>query len=428
MRILHVVHAYPPSLGGSQWLISQLSRRLVERHGDEVSVFTTVARHSEHFIRDDGDALPATTEQVDGVTVRRFRVFNGLTRPRMLLASLSYRWRLPFNEHCRTLLNGPIVPGLAGAVAASGADVAMATAFPLLHMYATQRGARRARIPVVFLGALHVADEWNYDREMIFRAIRAADAYIAHTEFERDHVVARGVDPDKVRVIGGGVDVDRFSRAAGAATRRRLQIGAEPVVLMLSKHVARKRFDVLIGAMRRVWRRAPETVLVLAGGRTPYTAEIEAMLAGLAAERRANVRLLSDIEEEDKPSLLAASDLFVLPSARDSFGIVLAEAWACSKPVIGVDCGAIGSLISDGEDGLRVPYEDVEALAAAILRLVEDPALRRRLGERGLEKARRQFSWEIVTREVRETYRQAIRSRRRRRPESRLDQRARLEP
>ncbi len=65
MKILHVVHAYPPSLGGSQWLMRQLSRGLVERHHDEVTVFTTVARNTGHFIRDDGQALPETTETVD---------------------------------------------------------------------------------------------------------------------------------------------------------------------------------------------------------------------------------------------------------------------------------------------------------------------------------------------------------------------------
>ncbi|MEM7357127.1 MAG: glycosyltransferase family 4 protein [Acidobacteriota bacterium] len=411
MKILHVVHAYPPSLGGSQWLMRQLSRGLVEQHGDEVSVFTTVARHTEHFIRDDGDALPATTERLDGLTVRRFRVWNGWTRPRMLLASLSFRWRLPFNEHCRTLLNGPIIPGLTRAVATSGADVVMATAFPLMHMYAAQRGARRAGIPIVFLGALHVADAWNYDREMIFRAIRAADAYIAHTEFEHAHVLARGADPDRLRIIGGGVDVERFAGVDGVEMRRRLELGSAPVVLMLSKHVARKRFDVLIHAMRRVWEHAPEAQLVLAGGATPYTAEIEAMLDELGAGRRANVRLVRDVEEADKPALLAAADLFVLPSALDSFGIVLAEAWACSRPVIGVDSGAIGSLIADGDDGLHVPYENAEAMAAAILRLVEDPALRRRMGQAGRAKAQRNFDWPIVTRQVREVYEQAIRSR-----------------
>ncbi len=404
MKILHVVHAYPPSVGGCQRLVEKLSRELAGRHDDQVTVYTTVARNTEHFVSDDGDALPVGEEVLDGVTVKRFRVFNRMTRPRMLLASLSYRWRLPFNEHCRTLLNGPIVPGLAQAVAGSGADVVMASAFPLLHMYSALRGARRGGLPVALLGALHPGDRWNYDRAMIFRAIRRAGAYVALTRFERRHVIDRGSDPEKVHVVGGGVDVERFAEASGDAMCQRLEIGDAPVVAMVSKHVGRKRWDVLIRAMEIVWDGSPEAILVLAGGRTPYTAEIEAMVAALEPDRRARVRLVCDLEEGDKASLLAACDVFVLPSAWDSFGLVFLEAWASRKPVIGVDSGAVASLVTGGDDGLLVPYEDAPALAGAVSRLLEDPDLRRRLGESGFDKVRRRYSWEIVTAEMREIY------------------------
>lgn len=410
MKILHVVHAYPPSIGGCQLLVAKLSRELVRQHGDEVSVYTTVARNTEHFVHDDGQALPATTETIDGVTVRRFPVFNRWTRPRMLLASLTYRWRLPGHELFRTWLNGPIVFGLARAVESSGADVVMASAFPLLHMYAALRGARRAGIPAVLLGALHVEDTWNYDREMIFRAIRRCDAYVALTEFERRHVIARGVALDRVHVVGGGVDLDRYARSTGDSARRRFGLGEGAVVTMVAKHVARKRFDVLVRAMEIVWRSVPQARLVLAGGRTPYTAEIEALLDGLGPRRQA-VHLMGDVDEDDKISLLAASDVVVLPSARDSFGLVFLEAWACRVPVVGVAAGAIASLVADGEDGLLVPYEDVPALAAAIRRLLADPELRRRMGERGFDKVRRRFSWGIVTREMRTIYEQVVQRR-----------------
>ncbi len=410
MKILHVVHAYPPSIGGCQQLVERLSRELVRQHGDEVSVFTTVARNTEHFVYDDGQALPATIEKIDGVTVRRFRVFNRWTRARMLLASLAFRWRLPGNELFRTWLNGPIVFGLERAVASSGADVVMASAFPLLHMYAALRGAQRAGIPAVLLGALHVEDRWNYDRDMIFRAIGRCDAYVALTEFERQHVIARGAAPDRVHVMGGGVDLDRYARATGDSARRRFGLGEGAVVTMVAKHVSRKRFDLLIRAMEIVWQSVPQAQLFLAGGRTPYTGEIEALLAGLGPRRQA-VQLLSDVDENDKISLLAASDVFVLPSARDSFGLVFLEAWACRVPVVGVVAGAIESLVTDGEDGLLVPYEDVPALAGAIQRLLEDPELRRRMGERGFDKVLRRFSWGIVTREMRTIYEHVVRQR-----------------
>lgn len=404
MKVLHVVHGYPPSIGGSQRLVEKISVELAHRHNDEVTVFTTVAKNMDHFIGDDGETLPVGITAMNRVEVRRFRVFNRLTRIRMLLAGLSYRWRLPGNEFCRTLLNGPIVFGMAGAIARSGADVIMAAAFPQMNMYDAIRGAKRASLPIVLCGALHVEDRWNYDREMIFRAIRKADAYIALTEFEKNHVASRGIAPETIHVIGGGVDLDAFSSARGNQIRRQLGWGDDPVVTMLAKHVERKRFDVLLDSMVAVWREQPSARVLLAGGRTNYSSVLEKRIAELPESRRERVTLISDFEEDLGPGLLAAGDLLVLPSSRDAFGIVFVEAWACRKPVIGVDLGAAASLIDHEEDGLLVPYDDPASLANAILRLLADADLRTRLGQKGYRKVQENYTWSIIGQRYREIY------------------------
>jgi len=408
VRVLHVVHGYSPSIGGTQRLVEKISLELAHSYGDEVTVFTTVARNMDHFISDDGQALPAGTTTMDGVTVRRFPVFNRLTRARMLLASLSYRWRLPGNELCRTLLNGPIVFGMTNAIAAAGADVVMAAPFPQLNMYYALRGARRAGVPIVLCGALHVEDSWNYDRRMIVRAIEKADAYVALTQFEKDHLLAKGISPDKIRVIGGGVDLDTYSNAKGKEVRREFGLGDDPVVAMFAKQVERKRFDVLLDAMGNVWKEMPSARVLLAGGRTGYSPTLENRIAELATDHRRRVTLISDFDEKIGPSLLAAADLLVLPSARDAFGLVFVEAWACRKPVIGVDLGATASVIAHEEDGLLVPFEDPEKLANAILRLLHDSDLRTRLGQRGYLKVRERYSWPKIGQRYRELYQSLI--------------------
>ncbi len=404
MKILHVVHGYPPSIGGSQHLVEKISIELARHYDDDVTVLTTVAKNMNHFIQDDGDALPAGITTENGVRVQRFRVFNRLTRVRMLMASLAFRWNLPGNEFCRTLLNGPIVFGMADAVARSNADVVMAAAFPQMNMYDAVRGARHAKVPIVLCGALHVEDRWNYDRTMIFKAIRRADAYIALTEFEKDHVVSRGVTPEKIHVIGGGVDLETYSNADGAEIRRRFGWNGDPVVVMLAKHVERKRFDVLLSAMEHVWKERPTARVLLAGGRTDYSSVLEQQIDGLQKSQRNRVTLLSDFHEDLGPSLVAAGDLLVLPSGRDAFGIVFVEAWACRKPVIGVNLGATASLIDHEQDGLLVQYEDPADLAHAILRLLGDATLRTHLGLRGLRKVQADYSWSIIARRYREIY------------------------
>lgn len=405
MKILHVVHAYPPSQGGSQTLTARLSENLVRRYGDEVTVFTTVADDLAYFWGKAVPTLPAGTEIINGVTVRRFPVFNRLSRLRWFLSGVAWRLRLPYNDRLRTLEMGPLVPGLRQAIAQSGAEVIFATAFPLLHMYAAQAGARQADSPLVLLGALHLEDQWGYQRPMIYQAIRQAAAYIAHTTYERDYLVQQQRIPaEQISVIGGGVDAALLSPSDPLAARAQWGWGAEPVILLLGKFVERKRYDLLLAAMRSIWPHYPQARLVLAGGRTAYTATVEQWLAELPQPYQANSPLLVDVTEAQKAALLAACDIFVLPSGHESFGLAFAEAWAAGKPVIGARSGAIPAVIAEGRDGLLFDYPNPASLAEQIRKLLEQPHLRTQLGQAGRQKVLDHYTWDKVTDQVRTIY------------------------
>lgn len=404
MKILHIVHGYFPSMGGAQWLVKNLSEQLVSRYRDKVIAFTTVAYNVEHFWRTGEPVMPAGIEEINGVTVRRFAVFNRLNSLRMLMAGVAYRLRLPYNDWLRTIYNGPLIRGMTRAVASSGADVVLAAAFPLMHMYYALAGARRAGIPIVFLGAIHTADRWGYDRKMIYRAIQQADAYIALTPYERDYLVGHGIREDKVSVIGAGVDANAFAKADGMKVRNRYGWGDAPVVALVAKQTARKRIDTLIAAMRKVWTVQPSARLLVAGAQTSYSAQIEEMIDALPLEQKAQITLVDNFREEDKAKLVAACDIFVLPSGEESFGIAFVEAWACGKPVIGARIGAIPSVIDAGRDGLLVAYQDADDLARAILELLADPQRRVQLGAAGRSKVLQNYTWEIVADQVRAVY------------------------
>jgi len=408
MKILHVVHGYPPSMGGSQWLVQRLSEQLVTRYGDQVTVFTTTACNIEMFWNPREPALPAGTEVINGVTVHRFPVFNRLNTLRRIAAAAAYRLRLPYNDWLRTIQQGPLIAGMTRAIASSGADVILATAFPLMHMYYAVTGARRGRIPIVLLGAIHTEDRWGYERKMIFQAIQQADAYIAYTIFERDYLIARGIPEEKITVIGGGVDADAFMRANGRVVREQYGVGDHPVVAFVGKQTARKRLDVLIEAMRRVWNARPDAHLMLAGAQTPYSLQIAEQVRRLPSSQQNQVIIVNDFREEEKPDLLAACEIFVLPSAEESLGIAFLEAWAAGKPVIGVRAGAIPSVVDEGQDGLLVPYGDPESLAHAILILLADPERRIAMGQAGQRKVLNHYTWEIFADRVRKVYQKVL--------------------
>mgnify|MGYP000431803874 CR=1 FL=1 len=406
MRILHIVQAYYPAIGGSEWLTKNLSESLVKNYGDEVTVFTTNAYKTEVFWRGQGPFMPAGVERINGVNVRRFPVFSGLQRIRELLARGSYRLRLPLHDWFRTIQTGPIILNLRQEIAASKAKVVFATSFPFMHMYDAVAGAQRGKMPVVLLGAIHPADRWGYDRPMIYQAIKKATQYIAHTAFEKDYLARHGIDKAKITIIGGGVHLEKFTCATGATIRARYGLYEQPVVGVFARHSPLKRLDIVLQAMPYVWEKRPDTYLLMAGARTAHSMQLESLIAAFPPEQRGHVILVYDFADDQKGDLFAACDLIAHPSTNESFGIVFVEAWACSKPVIGARYGAVSSVVEQGIDGLLYEYPDPESLAQAILTLINNPSKRYEMGQAGRRKVQENFTWDIVTAKLRQVYEQ----------------------
>ena len=415
MKILHVVQGYHPAIGGTEHLIKNVSEKLIELFGDQVTVYTTNAYNAFGFNERDQPLMPPGRETINGVRVRRYNVWRIWPKQGAKWQFEAYARGYPFNEYIRALWSGPICPRMFWDLCftSRGFDVAAASSFPLLHMQYLSIAGRFNRWPVVLHGGLHPEDKWGFDRAMIWQAIRRCDAYIANTTYERDYLVAHGIPGKKITVIGVGVDLPAFLRADGDKVRTRYGWGGDPVVAFIGQHGWHKGIDTLIAAMSIVWREFPAARLLIAGARTPYSATIEGQIAALGKKERERITLVYNFPDEEKPRLFAACDVFAYPSGYESFGTAFVEAWAAGKPVIGCRAGAIPSVIDEGVDGLLVPYKEPRPLAEAILVLLKDEGLRDRLGSRGQAKVQERYTWDIVARKFREVYERALFSRRR---------------
>jgi glycosyltransferase involved in cell wall biosynthesis len=164
--------------------------------------------------------------------------------------------------------------------------------------------------------------------------------------------------------------------------------------------------------MKEVWRSNGGVKLVIAGSATEFSRRIiEPEIERLPDPIRGNVININDFEEAEKASIYADCDIFVLPSKIESFGIVFLEAWMCGKPVIGCRTGPVASVVSEGQDGLLVPYGDAEELSKAITRLLADEGLRRKLGHNGREKVLRQYTWDRIVSKVESIYQALVQER-----------------
>jgi glycosyltransferase involved in cell wall biosynthesis len=208
----------------------------------------------------------------------------------------------------------------------------------------------------------------------------------------RDAWAAAGLSAERVVVVPNGVDLAEGRAAPGAAERRavRRELGVAqgaPVVATVSLLRPGKGLEVLLAAAPAVLAAHPRARFAVVGD-GPARAELEAgAAAGGVGEAVAWTGFRRDV-----PALLAAADLFVLPSLDDAFPTAILEAMAAGLPVVATRAGGIPEIVDDGATGLLVPPGDAAALARAISTLLADPAARKSLGEAGRRRAGERFS------------------------------------
>ena len=217
---------------------------------------------------------------------------------------------------------------------------------------------------------------------------RWADGFVAVSDDVAAAITAAYRPPrDRLFLIPNGVEVARYgSQAARAATRADLRLAPDArLVIVVAKLFAQKGHAVLLDALSSAGLRPDDVVLLVGEG--PERAHLEGVVEarGLGAVRFAGNR-------PDIPALLAASDLFVLPSLWEGLPMALLEAMASGLPVIATDVAGSRQVIVPDESGVIVPPGDAGALAAAIGDLLADDARRSRLGRAARQRVEAEFS------------------------------------
>lgn len=383
IRLLQLVHGYPPAVGGVEFAIRDMCERLVADHGFDVTVLTTDAYTVSNFHDASLPTIPIAGEEVQGgVRVLRFPVRAWRSRLLRQPQRVAYRLRLPGNDWLRTWFNGPISPAMLGALRSLDADVIGAASFPLNHVLYPFRRSEPRR-PVVIMPSIHTADPWGFERPNLLRLVDQAYATVARTEHERDWLLARGASPERVRVIGHGVEPDGLKPRPGAFRDSKSIDRDGYLVAYLGQQGRHKGIEVLIAAFPVLLERCPDAWLAIGGSRTGYTEELERLIAGLRPEVRTRCRLLCDLSDQEKADLLGDCDVLATPSQKEAFGITTLEAWSLRKPVIVGDSPSQSCIVGHGESGLIVPHGDARSLAEALVRLGRDPELRTAMGEAG---------------------------------------------
>ena len=217
---------------------------------------------------------------------------------------------------------------------------------------------------------------------------------------ERDEVVA-----DKVSVVLNGLKAPVPDAATTRENKRALWQNDEngPLIVCVARLQREKDLDILIAAMEMVRAKCPNARCIIAGEgdeRANLSAQIAALGMQDAIELAGFVESVAD--------LMSVADVFALPSAAEPFGLVLLEAMALGAPIVAVDAGGPPEIVVDGETGLLAPPRDADAMARAIIALVNDKSRAQKMGAAGRLRYEKGFTRERMARETRAVYERVL--------------------
>jgi len=374
-------HEFPPLGGGAGRASYYIARELVKM-GDEVDVLTT----------SDGN-LPAF-EVVDGISVHRIygkrrSVLDNNVMVTMLsfltIGTLKVIGMLKRNRYDVIHCFFTIPAGLVGIL--------------VKQMY---------RIPVIV--SLRGSDVPFYNPDEFRLQVLALQPLIRFIWRTSSRVVAlsKGLRETAQRtlhdydygVIHNGIDTDVFKPIKNPDTN---SDDSTLKLITVSRLVERKGIQYLLYALAELRMEGVDyqfKLLVVGDGN--YAAALEDLATNLKLEDA--VSFYGFCPNEKLPELYSSSDIFVLPSLTESFGQVFGEAMACGLPIIGTTVGGIPEVVIDGENGILVQPKDVSALKQAMYKLIKNPELRTKMGQRNISRIKKHFDWQVTAKQYRGIY------------------------
>ncbi|MPZ50154.1 MAG: glycosyltransferase [Dehalococcoidia bacterium] len=250
----------------------------------------------------------------------------------------------------------------------------------------------------VNVGTFHAAREsgarlYIYTRRLLSHSFRRLDGKIAVSRAAAGLIAPHF--PGYYNIIPNGVDVERFSAPAEPLTR--LNDG-KVNILFVGRLEKRKGLSYLLRAFAQVKAARPDTRLLIVGGydaRQKRGYERWVKESGLP-----DVEFVGVVSNEELPRYHHSAQIFCAPNTgNESQGIILLEAMAAGCPVVASNIDGFADVLTHGVEGLLVRPKDADALAGALLDLVDNPSLRSAMGARGSERAQ-YFSWEQVSQRV----------------------------
>ena len=232
--------------------------------------------------------------------------------------------------------------------------------------------------------------------------INESDAVTAVSEYLKERTVREFETKRDIEVIPNFVNCEVFKKSSDSKLRAQYAAVDEGLVIHISNFRPVKRTADVIELFSRLRRKQKAKLLMVGDGPERPNAEWLAQVHGIQDD----VLFLG--KSSDMERLLSISDILVLPSEQESFGLVALEAMASEVPVIATRVGGVSEVVDDGADGFLFDVGDTEAMGEAGASLLADKALRQEMGKSGRDHAHRDFCHEKIVKRYSDLYEKTI--------------------
>ena len=375
MKIAMVCPFFLPVVGGMEKHVFNLSKALIAR-GHEVTVLTSNIDH-------DGGKLPEKEDEIEGIRIVRHRTIARLGRFVSLWPSFAGELKNFDLIH----VHNPRHPhAVLAAVSAKRKPLILTPHYP---EYAAARGKR-----MQFLADL-------FDMLLMRKLLKKFGAIIALHEGERELLIRRGTEEEKIFVIPNGLEEEFFSAKTNG--KKELKKRFKKIVLFVGRLHSSKGLDKLLQAFSGIAGKENGAGLIFVGPDGGYRNELERMAKEKRIEK--SVVFAGEIKKKELIKYYDSCDVFVLPSKAEGFGIVLLEAMARGKPCIAMEAGGTKYVVDDGKTGFLV--RSTEDMEKRLHYLLSNEREAERMGKNGGKKAQ-EYRWKTLVRNVEKAYGKAM--------------------
>ncbi|MCW3094989.1 MAG: glycosyltransferase family 1 protein [Chthonomonadaceae bacterium] len=242
-------------------------------------------------------------------------------------------------------------------------------------------------------------------------ALKQCSGVLAISQFTQRSLIDGGVPENKIHTVLNAINPARFDPAkiTPGLLRREWGVGKNTLLIgIVARMIVWKGHLELIEALAKVKTVFPDARLVIVGANASNTVEgspYEESLKRRICELDLTANVIWTGWHENMPAVMSDLDVLAVPSWEEPFGLVVTEAMAVGRPVVGYRSGGLPEIITEGVEGLLVPPKDITALADALITLLGDPQLRAEMGRRGRRRVLQQFNPQRQCAEVAEVYR-----------------------